>query len=89
MLGAVLFALAFVFRKKEKLAKALIICALLPIAYIAAHLLINGPATVTYGITRDLFVTLLTMLPLYALMVMLYLRLASVVGKRSAEKPEI
>lgn len=94
MLGAVLFALAFVFRKKEKLAKALIICALLPIAYIAAHLLINGLATVTYSIMRDLFVTLLAMLPLYALMVMLYFRLASVVGKRSTqkcstEKPEI
>ncbi len=74
---AILFALVLVmlvviFRKKEKVKAIIVKILFIPISYIVSHIMIKGWNATSYSATRDFYLILLLVIPIYSLFYILY-----------------
>ncbi len=74
---AILFALVLamlvaIFRKKEKVKAIMINILFIPISYIVSHMMIKGWNATSYSATRDFYLILLLVIPIYFLFYILY-----------------
>lgn len=72
VVACVLTALLLVFRKNQKMKKAIVAILFAPISYIISHILITGFNATSYSATRDFYLILLLAIPLYFLFYLLY-----------------
>lgn len=76
---AILFAIALamllvIFRKKEKTKAIITKILLIPISYIASHIMITGWDGSSYSATRDFYLILILFIPIYSIFYILYRR---------------
>jgi hypothetical protein len=74
---AILFALVLailvvIFRKKEKVKAIIVKILFIPISYILSHIMIKGWNATSYSATRDFYLILLLVIPIYSLFYILY-----------------
>lgn len=74
---AILFALVLtmlivIFRKKEKIKNIIVKVLFIPVSYIVSHIMIKGWNATSYSATRDFYLILLLVMPIYSLFYILY-----------------
>ena len=74
---AILFALVLtmlivIFRKKEKIKNIIVKVLFIPGSYIVSHIMIKGWNATSYSATRDFYLILLLVMPIYSLFYILY-----------------
>jgi hypothetical protein len=74
---AILFALVLamlvvLFRKKEKVKVIIVKILFIPISYIVSHIMIKGWNATSYSATRDYYLILILVIPIYSLFYILY-----------------
>jgi hypothetical protein len=68
----VLTVLFVLFRKKQKIKTIIVAILLIPISYIVSHIMITGLNATSYSATRDFYLILLLVIPIYFMFYILY-----------------
>ncbi len=72
LFSLVLVMLVVIFRKKEKVKAILVKTLFIPISYNVSHIMIKGWKATSYSATRDFYLILLLVIPIYCLFYVLY-----------------
>lgn len=68
----VLTVLLLLFRKKQKIKTVIALILFIPISYIVSHVMIAGLNSTSYSATRDFYLILLLVIPIYFILYILY-----------------
>jgi hypothetical protein len=72
LFAIVLAMLVVIFGKKEKVKAIIVKILFIPISYIVSHIMIKGWNATSYSATRDFYLILLLVIPIYSLFYILY-----------------
>ena len=72
LIAVVLTLLLLLFRKKQKIRTIIVEILFAPISYIVSHIMITGFNATSYSATRDFYLILLLVIPIYFLFYFLY-----------------
>ena len=68
----VLVVFFLIFRKKEKVKAIIVKILFVPVSYFVSHVMITGFNATSYSATRDFYLILLLVIPIYSLFYILY-----------------
>jgi len=72
LITLILAVLFLIFRKKEKVKTIIVNILFIPVSYIVSHIMITGLNATSYSATRDFYLILLLVIPIYSLFYILY-----------------
>ncbi len=72
LIALILAVLFLTFRKKEKVKAIIVNILFIPISYIVSHIMITGLNATSYSATRDFYLILLLVIPIYSLFYVIY-----------------
>lgn len=72
LIALILAVLFLTFRKKEKVKAIIVNILFIPISYIVSHIMITGLNATSYSATRDFYLILLLVIPIYSLFYVMY-----------------